>query len=86
MLGSSPHHHHIPIYQLELLNGGVVDPVVDMSEEEIACGAEGEGCYTWVGAEEGFRVGVVGDGIGAVGVVVDEGEVVGFAGDLLDWV
>lgn len=77
---STSHHHQIPIGQHEPLNRHGKLFVLYVAEEEVSGSTEGEGGYAGIGTEERLGVGVVGYEVGAGGVVVDEGEVVGLAG------
>lgn len=72
VLRLAAHDDHIPIVQVELLDGEAVSLVLGMAEEEVARGAEGDGGYAGVGAEEALRVGMVGYRVGSGGIVVDE--------------
>ena len=76
VLSGTPHHHHIPIRQDEFLDWDGQLFIFDVTEEEVARTTKGEGSYTWIGAEERFRVGMVGDRVDPIGVVVDQREII----------
>lgn len=71
VLRPSSHDDHIPTCQRKLLHGLFVRLIVDVSEHKVPWGAEGYTGDTGVLAEKGFRVGVVGNRVGAGGIVVN---------------
>ena len=59
--------------------------VLGMPKEEIAWSAEGDGGDAGVGTEKRFGIGMIRDGIVAIGVIVDQGKIVSLPRDLFNY-